>query len=352
MKRRRWLSLLLFALVLIPGSAFANSLPFSYHQGGVSGAAFSVSEAPISVQKETLSFSLPDEEKLSDATICAAYDLIHKGSTQEVVSMLFPILFFEEDIKTLEESILVTVDDLPVPFQFTLLWFASGTPPRYEADAIWEREAFQKNVQYKTILQNMENQGVTLEQFVSSGIAEQYAPRKEKVFDNPMMLLVLYEVSFEPGQERHMEISYRQRGMTPSNNTEHAQDMEFYYLLNPAKGFASFGTLDISIDMKAKGTRLTAEGFDFIRGKDGVYRASFQGLPDRDLHFKLSRGNKAKEDKNWGVYYLLILIALPPLLVLAGVVVALVFIIRHFRKKNSLKKKEVYSSSGQGNNQP
>ena len=149
-----------------------------------------------------------------------------------------------------------------------------------------------------------------------------------------------------------MEISYRQRGMTPSNNTEHAQDMEFYYLLNPAKGFASFGTLDISIDMKAKGTRLTAEGFDFIRGKDGVYRASFQGLPDRDLHFKLSRGNKAKEDKNGGLYYLLILIALPPLLVLAGFVVALVFIIRHFRKKKRLKKKEAYSSSGQGNNQP
>ena len=99
MKPRQWLCLLLFVLFLFPSTALANSLPFHYYQGGISGGMFSVSNQPISVLHETLSFSLPDEDRLSDATICAAYDLTNQGNNRENVSMLFPILFWSEDVK-------------------------------------------------------------------------------------------------------------------------------------------------------------------------------------------------------------------------------------------------------------
>ena len=327
--KRQWLSLLLVVLVFFPGTALANSLPYFY-QGGISGTAFSVSDQPISVGKEVLSFSIFDETKLYNAAVRASYDLVNDGKEHETVSMLFPILFWPEDVETLEQTVSVTVDTISVPCRYSLLKFDGGEPPPHEfPNPIWEREEFLQNVQYESILKNMEDQGITPEQFLLSGIKEQYKTHNPENLDIPTMLLVLYEVSFAPGQERHVEVSYQQRGMTPNNNTKHAQDADFYYLLNPAKGFASFGTLDISIELKAKGTRLTADGFDFIRGKDGVYRASFQGLPEQDLHFQLSRG-----DKNWGLYYLLMLIALPPLLVL-GIGVLIVVLLLRYRKKNA-----------------
>ena len=185
-----------------------------------------------------------------------------------------------------------------------------------------------KNSQYEAILQSMERQGVTLDQFLSSGVSEQYEAREDDDPGSPWVLLVLYEVSFEPGQERHVEVSYQQRGMTPYNNTERAQDVEFYYLLNPAKAFAGFGTLDILIDAKAKGARLTADGFNFVRGKDGIYRTSLNGLPEQDLHFKLSRG-----DRNSSLYIAIGAFALFWLLVFGGGIVGIAVLIS-LRKKN------------------
>jgi hypothetical protein len=106
----------------------------------------------------------------------------------------------------------------------------------------------------------------------------------------------MYEAKFDAGQEHDVELQYVQRSAELSDDAPNDLTAKFYCMLNPAKTFEEFGTLDIAIQIHKPNTQLTADGFAF-KLQDGVYRASFNTLPTQDLYFTARHDSRTEVQK-------------------------------------------------------
>ena len=62
-------------------------------------------------------------------------------------------------------------------------------------------------------------------------------------------------------------------------------------MLNPAKAFSEFGTLEIIVNAHWPDVSVAANGFAFERLPNGSYRAVRQGLPEEDLRLSVWVGS-------------------------------------------------------------
>ena len=144
----------------------------------------------------------------------------------------------------------------------------------------------------------------------------------------------VYTVDFPAGAARTVSVAYRAAGEADRRETRD-WTATFTYLLQPARSWASFGTLDLTVHTGGDFPYVVESSVPLEREAEGVYAAHLDGLPEGDLAFTLySRPEITAADRAAGAVsrnYL----ALPLLLLAAGAaaVVAAVCLIRRARRK-------------------
>lgn len=119
----------------------------------------------------------------------------------------------------------------------------------------------------------------------------------------------------------------------PSRNDGYEPSVFTYdYLLSPAKAWASFGTLDVEVNMPYY--LLDAEKLGFEKTENG-YKAHFDSLPDGELSFRASESAQPEKRNPYAAMTLLIvLIVLILALGVAGIVVIIVLASTGAQRKN------------------
>lgn len=159
---------------------------------------------------------------------------------------------------------------------------------------------------------------------------EQYANVRQRIS-------MVYAVDFPAGAERTVSVAYRAAGEADRRETRD-WTATFTYLLQPARSWASFGTLDLTVYTGGEFPYVVDSSIPLEREAEGVYAARLDGLPEGDLAFTLySQPQITAADRAEGLFsrnYM----ALPLLLLAAGaaaVVIAVVLVRRSGRKKAS-----------------
>ena len=111
--------------------------------------------------------------------------------------------------------------------------------------------------------------------------------------DRDRLFVLTYEVEFPAGKEKTVAVSYSMNGMMDSLKTA-APLYTYGYLLNPAKGWASFRDLDIRIMPPEKAPYLVNSSLPLQRNEKGFYTASLASLPEKDLTFSLYEKEKTE----------------------------------------------------------
>lgn len=159
---------------------------------------------------------------------------------------------------------------------------------------------------------------------------EQYANVRQRIS-------MVYAVDFPAGAERTVSVAYRAAGEADRRETRD-WTAAFTYLLQPARSWASFGTLDLTVYTGGDFPYVVDSSIPLEREAEGKYAARLDGLPEGDLVFTLySQPEITVADRAAGALsrnYM----ALPLLLLAAGAaaaVIAVVLVRRSGRKKAS-----------------
>ena len=100
-------------------------------------------------------------------------------------------------------------------------------------------------------------------------------------------LQFLYTANFPAGETVEVAVSYNTRSDGAREGTADWQHT-FTYLLSPARHWASFGTLDVTVDAGESGyPYVIASSLPLEAQPDGSYSAHAEGLPEEDLSFTL-----------------------------------------------------------------
>ncbi len=182
--------------------------------------------------------------------------------------------------------------------------------------------------------------------------AYKYRQLEEQWANNPVVMMdwlenydhsdlplqFLYTVDFPAEETVEVAVAYNTRSDGVRKGTADWQHT-FTYLLSPAQHWASFGTLDLTVDATKSGyPYVIASSLPLEEQPDGSYAAHSEGLPTEDLSFnlysapELSLSDRVTSALGITTYTLAFLPFLAvPVLVIAAVVVLLV--VRHRRKK-------------------
>lgn len=104
-----------------------------------------------------------------------------------------------------------------------------------------------------------------------------------------------YEISIEP---HGTLINTVTAPLYPSIDADYEPPIyEYTYLLSPAKGWADFGTLDITVNTPYYITESSVS----LEKTDGGYKASFDSLPDGELRVTLSESENPEQKGGFGI---------------------------------------------------
>jgi hypothetical protein len=95
--------------------------------------------------------------------------------------------------------------------------------------------------------------------------------------------LLLFHLDFEPGKTLAVTVRYEQTASEDDHGTVNGTS-GFDYLLSPAKSWAGFGPLDVSVRGVPESSSFSSP-LPFAREGD-TYRAHFESLPSGELHFE------------------------------------------------------------------
>lgn len=249
---QRWLSalLLLFLLGLIPGQVLANAAPPRY-TGDAGGPLLPGQSAQVHVLEETLTFDLHSD--LRHADVMAAYTLENRGPALSGQPFIFVVQASEDDLKLAAawEGASLPVEEVD-PEQFT--------PGELEL---------------------MEDAWTRVDTWLDPVSGEYYQP--EVVVGQADLRYYRFFVDLPAGAVGKLEVSYQPRGAY--DRVRHVHPIYHYqYLLQPARGWASFGPLEVQVIPPAGVDMYFASNLAFQQ-EDGVYRLQLPGLPDENLTF-------------------------------------------------------------------
>lgn len=108
-----------------------------------------------------------------------------------------------------------------------------------------------------------------------------------------------YQVHFAAGAAKDIKVRYTIDAGYPAGYSDRTNSSVYEYLLNPAKYWASFKNLKITVVPGANRNRLLRSSLPLTKGRDGSYSATFQTLPETDLSFTLSPSVLAAGSGPW-----------------------------------------------------
>lgn len=227
--------LLATCLLVAPRVARAN-MSKSYVDGDRSSVLLPGGPTTVRVDREELSFVLP---RLSTAFVTASYTLTNAGATAETDDVAFAFVPSEER-------------------------------PAGGADAHASIEVDGVRVSFRTAEDPDARRWSTLP-YQASGSAPAGVG------------LLLFSLDFAPGQTRAVTVRYEQQANELDGSSVNGT-FTFDYLLSPARHWAAFGPLDVSVRVVPANVRLSSS---LPLRRDGdTYRAHLAGLPDGELHFE------------------------------------------------------------------
>jgi hypothetical protein len=223
--------LLAIFLVAAPRAARAN-MAQAYFEGDRSSILVPDGATKVRVDHEELSFLLRD---LATAEVTASYHLTNTGSAVEADDVAFAFVRGEHAEGEAEPRASIEADGAPVSFR------ALSDP---DVAGRWS-----------TLRGPSGGEGVGL---------------------------LLFHLDFAPGQTRSVIVRYDARADV-DEKTNLNSTYGFDYLLSPARRWAGFGPLDISVRVPERAS--FASPLPFQRDGD-TYRAHFAGLPEGELRFE------------------------------------------------------------------
>lgn len=211
----------------------------SYWSGETHGPLMAQEPTPVRVDSEELSFTLSDD--LEFAKVVATYRMTNTGAAIASNEVAFVFVRGEEH-HSLGSNL------APVP---TVLIDGAETPVRvFEG----QEEAGSRNAPWTKV-------------------------------EHQQLGWMVFHLDFAPGQARTVEVRYPHR---PTLDLSERVNPTFTYdyLLSPAKSWASFGPLQITVQLPAE-TELVASTIALKR--EGTrYRAALPALPEGELTFSVS----------------------------------------------------------------
>jgi hypothetical protein len=234
MKKVRFcvLSLLLLPALLLPTSA--NSAPTRY--GGIGGSVLEIQEdCPITVTAEQLTFDVSEWDGVQlSAQVTAVYQMKNPTSDPCSVQMAFYLDEYDGQVGP------------PSPADWTDLACvtADGIPLDFSA---------------RTVSPDGEDAGRTA---------------------------LVYTVDFPAEDSREVAVSYQSYAYACRDGTSH-WTQEFTYLLSPARYWADFGTLDLTVNTPESCPYLVDASLPLEADGDFRYTAHFDTLPETELTFTL-----------------------------------------------------------------
>lgn len=250
---RRQLRVLLMALLMIglaAGGALANSAP-PLLRGDTTGVLLPGSSNQMHVKREQLRFDLVKE--LDQAKVTARYEMENRGGALSG----FPVVFVVQQGYGIQEPL-------------KAIW--DGKPLNVAPVATEQLNAEQ--------LRQMATAWTAMDVIIDPVTGDQYS---NKDFFGPKNLqLFQFKLDVPAGASGALEVKYTHHAAEDRNRHAH-WIYHYQYLLLPAKGWASFGPLEITV--KPAGGDLYFASTLPLQLEGGEYRATFPGLPDQNLAF-------------------------------------------------------------------
>lgn len=285
MKKLFSCALALLLVLLTPASA--NSAPT--RSDGDGGSALAVDEGcPVTVSAEQLTFDIGGEGGWNGLTaqVTAVYQMENPTDESLPVQMTFYLeqyrTYGREGAEALDtEGFSITADGEPVEFACT----------KAEADA-----------------------------------------------EDTDRFALTYTVDFPAGAAREVAVSYPSRGLGRSDWSSHWRHT-FTYLLSPARHWADFGALDITITTPEGCPYLIDASLPFEEAGERTYTAHCDGLPEGELTFTLypepsvtllDRLHAAVTSYAFSFVFFLVVL---PLLLLGAAALCIAFGLRRLRRK-------------------
>ena len=146
-----------------------------------------------------------------------------------------------------------------------------------------------------------------------------------------------YEITLKPGEKI---VNTVEAPMYPSIDLNYEPGVYGYtYLLSPASTWAKFGELNIDVNTPFYMTETNQKGFEKT---ESGYSFKSDGLPEGELKFSLSEGEKPEEKNSGSIWFLLGILALGAVQVIGYILfgVILVIILIVLIKRYARNKKE------------
>jgi hypothetical protein len=106
----------------------------------------------------------------------------------------------------------------------------------------------------------------------------------EYIFNYNNISTLLYEIDFAPNSTNTLQITFPMRATIDRRETVDYINT-FAYLLNPARNFADFGAIDISIELNSQQPYIIDSSLPLTEAAPGIYTAVLNSLPTEDLIF-------------------------------------------------------------------
>lgn len=257
-------------LVAMAGSAQANGGPprISGDKGGV---MLPGSTNQVHITAESLQFDVADDLRTADVT--ARYAMANRGG--ELRS--FPVVFVWQNGRPGGQPPAVTWNGEPVASR------------QVETTGLTQPQ-----------LQQMAQAWSAMDSLIDPVTGQGYSD-PEYVWSDRIGYLV-FDLNMAASSTGTLEVRYRHTAAW--DRTRYTHDVYSYqYLLLPAKGWASFGPLEIRV--KAPGPERTFFASTLpLRWEGGEYRGEFPGLPEQNLAFSfMSRRGIIGHVAKSGPYY-------------------------------------------------
>lgn len=279
MRRGLWLLFITVWMALLPVRALANSGP-PHETGDRPGAVLPARSTTVHVLKEHLRMEVA--EALDEAKVTARYEMENRGPGVDALPVLFVLQDFAAGWRASSLPV-VTWNGEPLPVG-EVKTDQSLAEERKRMREAWGGES----------------------QVIDPVSGQVYSLRND--YGHPVdgdewqMRYVRFELPLEAGEKGSLEVSYQaQAGF---DRTRYVYPVyHFQYLLLPARGWASFGPLEIEILAPPARQAYFQSNLDFTY-QEGAYRASLPGLPDENLIFSfMSRRGILFGITQKGVYY-------------------------------------------------
>lgn len=260
----RWFpAVLLLALLSLPAQADANGLPLAARPAVAGGTLRPAASTTVGVVKEHLLLDLREWK----ARIRATYQLRNLAPEGVSLTVAFPVPRYDGVDPQGADAPAVRLDGEPLSFQPALA-------PVALADGETDLSA----------------------EWLDPFTGQAYRPPTMPHWSPESPAFLTFSVSFAGGQERRLEVWYRQDpGQDFARFIE--RSLRYDYLLLPARHWASFGPLEIEV--LAPPDRVIGGLPPVSPLGDGHYGATFSGLPAQNLALFVAPGSGAGWISSW-----------------------------------------------------